>query len=171
MGREQYKKEWEFCGIAQAGVYAATVKVSFGSSSSRASVTTYDPRLRCEVGNLIEGGVVVDKRTVSSDDLIHYVVAGAMLDLDLPAGHCKGWGDIEPCEDAKARKGFDFVSLDLYLKLWRSLGARIGVRKGDEIHWEDGRVWQIPSVEERYMVNGVGRTRQDEWKELGIENV
>jgi hypothetical protein len=164
-----YKQEWQICGIAEAGVYATTVPVKWGSSTSIGSVTTYVPMLKAEVGNLIEGGVVVDKRTVKIDNLIHYVVSGPMLDTQLPPGTAKDWDKVKPCEDAKNLKSFDYVSLDLYLKLWRELGARIGQRKGDQIIWEDGRVWNIPDEEHRYIdENGKRRSSQDELRELGM---
>jgi hypothetical protein len=44
-------------------------------------------------------------------------------------------------------RGLDRCSLREYTEMWRSAGARVGRRMGDQIHWEDGTVEQIPPVD------------------------
>jgi hypothetical protein len=44
----------------------------------------------------------------------------------------------------------DCISMDLYLDLWRPLGAKIGKRVGNEIVWENGDVSVIPDEKDRW---------------------
>ena len=46
--------------------------------------------------------------------------------------------------------GLDRVDLATFLRLWRDVGGRIGQRKGDQIHWEDGQDETIPPYQLRY---------------------
>jgi hypothetical protein len=146
---DEYKQEYHFLGIALAGVYATT-KSKW--SSFDVSVTIPDNRLNCYLGDLIENGVVLDKRTCNESDIIFGLFSSPMLDCTLPNASCKRMlGQVESCNDISDLKGFDYVSLDLYLDYWASKGARIGVRQGNQIHWRDGKVQDIPSFELRWM--------------------
>lgn len=113
------------------------------------SCTTYDTdALRAIRGHLTDGGVFVDKRPIPEDVLVEWVFVGPMESGDLPEGHARGWGEpykMEIREDgiqgAARRVGsMGEIATDLYIALWASLGARIGVRKGDTVVWDDGSV-------------------------------
>lgn len=142
---DPYRPELTYLGIGKAGVY--------GRKGPNCSVSIPDTRLSAYYGDLIDGGLVVDKRPVPDDDLVKWVVSGPMLDLALPEKSCHPlWEEVQPCADARLLEhaALTDISLDLYLDLWRSLGARIGVREGDDIVWEDGAREQIRPAELRY---------------------
>lgn len=147
----EYKQEYIYLGIALAGVYAkGRTKVTENS------VTTFnssipDNRLYPYYGNLVEGGVIVDKRTCQECDVVVMAVNGPILKDELPAGHKQSLFDPPtPCSDPTECKGFDYISMDLYLKLWRGLGAKIGERRGNLIQWENGHTEDIPPFEKRF---------------------
>lgn len=142
-------REFRVLEIALSGWY--------GTTADGARVSSYDKRIERKYSALVEGGVVLDKRPAFGSyprGAMAEVMDGPMLDLDLaPKGE-------ERCPEpsavllhglqdgflalAKKRatdqswRGLDAVGLDVYLSRWRVLGARIGVRHGDAIHWEDG---------------------------------
>lgn len=151
---QPYKKEYTTLGIAAAGCYATCPPVQYGNGTTvESSVSIPDSRLIPYLGDLADGGVVIDKRPcIKRDDFVHWIVKGPMLKESLPGG-CRNVPfsrDIIPCDDPKACGGYDYIALDLYMELWRGLGARIGTRVGDVIKWEDGEVFPIPPEEERF---------------------
>ena len=156
---DSYKQEYSTLGIALAGVHATAPNQ--WSSSTAISIQIPDKRLNCYLGNLIEGGTVIDKRTCDEDDVFEYVVSGPMLQESLPNGtmsaaFCSDSHSLQrrnvpiKCEDVRKCKSFDYIALDLYCELWSGLGARIGKRLGDTIMWNDGEIQSIPSVDERW---------------------
>lgn len=147
---QPYKKEYTYLGIALAGVYAEAPNQY---SKTSVSVTIYDTRLSAYYGDLAEGGIVCDKRPCKDHpDMVHMVVSGPMRGSYLPEKTKNGFNGNESCEDARDAGGFDYVSTDLYLGLWRSMGARIGKRVGDTIEWEDGTIESIVPCEMRWTV-------------------
>ena len=147
--RDRYKKEYTTLGIAAAGVYATAPSKW---SDTAAHLTIYDSRLTPYLGDLAEGGVVFDKRPcVDRDDFCSMVVSGPMLKESLPSGHYQDWDrKVVPVTSETKLGGFDYIALDVYLDIWRKAGAKIGIRKGDSIHWESGEVFPIPPEENRY---------------------
>lgn len=144
---DPYKQEYTTLGIAAAGCYATAPNP--WSKDSAASITIYDRRLTAYLGELVEGGIVIDKRPcVNRDDFVSMVVSGPMLQESLPHDTKRGWDSTEPCtlEQAREAKGFDYLSLNLYIQVWAEKGARIGVRVGDKVYWNDGPLfgWGIP---------------------------
>jgi hypothetical protein len=142
-------REYTILGIALSGWY--------GRTTEGAHVSSYDKRIETQYAALVDGGVVVDKRPAFDANLkgaIKEVMDGPLLDMSLAPEaeeRCPEPSDIllYGLEDtfqrwAKKRatdkgwKGLDSVGLEVYLRRWRALGARIGVRHGDTIHWEDG---------------------------------
>jgi len=135
---------------------------------SRCSTTMYDRRLGPYLGDVKEGGVVVDKWNVPFGKGANLVVNGPMVKLGLPPGTIEKFsetisdvmlmgleGEFQTMAQHKHKNpkwsGFDYISLDLYLDLWRRAGARIGKRIGNEIQWDDGTVSQIPNEDQRYL--------------------
>lgn len=143
--KEGYKKEYTTLGVAAAGVYA--------SVGDNCSVSIYDTRLDPYLGNLVEGGIVVDKRPcIHHEDFVKLVVSGPMVRESLPPKTISRL--FEPnreCLDPKEAGGCDYVSMDLYLQLWEGIGARVGYRRGDYIEWNDGEKQEIPPYESRYL--------------------
>lgn len=92
-------------------------------------------------GDVIEDGIVLDKRTCALADIVHGAVAGPMHDGRLPPKSRQPvLSPVEPCDDPTACRALDYVSTDLYLAYWRERGARIGKRKGKVIVWRKGKV-------------------------------
>lgn len=96
--------------------------------------------------------MVMDKRTVEDVVLIQGVMSGPMLDVGLPSKTKKGWDGNEACENPEDCKSFDLISLDLYAEYWRTRGAKIGIRKGDTIVWENGDVDPIIEASLRWTI-------------------
>ncbi len=145
MSRDAYKSEYTTLGIAAAGAYATI--------GDDCRVTMYDRRLSPYYGDLAEGGIVIDKRPcVGHPSFIEAVISGPMLKESLPS-HTRQrmFSDAESCDDVKTCRAMDYVSMDLYLNLWRSLGAKIGKRNGNEIVWDNGDVSVIPDANERWL--------------------
>jgi len=154
--------EYKLLGIALAGAYLEGT-----SHGDKTSCTTYDTHLERYYGRLVEGGIVIDKRPCGLDTIYAGVMRGPLVDVTLSPGTVKrfseiqraanplflagllqsGWGPLlahgmfaEPIDDYGS---LDTVSLDLYIAYWGSRGARIGYRKGTEIHWTDGQIETI----------------------------
>lgn len=153
---DQYKSEYTTLGIALAGVYATAPNK--WSADSACQISIPDRRLSAYLGDLVDGGVVVDKRTCKEEDIIQWVCSGPMLKESLPDSTHENFERQlihTTLEDILARKigGFLYIALDLYLALWKYLGARVGRRIGNVIVWE-GELFEqpIPPVESRWLV-------------------
>ena len=152
----RHSEKWTVGGIAKSGVYFNRL-TEHGSSSS----SGYNTYIETDLHKLADGGVFIDKRPVEDDVLIDGVYNGPMLDLRLPPqevapfenddnlvsmlpGLGGGYFTLAAMRlsDRKWR-GFDKVGLDVHVAYWAERGALIGVRKGDEMHWSDGRVEPI----------------------------
>ena len=146
---DAYKQEYTTMGIAAAGVYAKI--------GDNISVSIPDKRLFAYLGNLVDGGIVIDKRTVPKHDLVTWVIAGPMMKEALPSGtkDCLNFETPRaapiPAKHGDKFSSMDYIALDLYVKLWTDLGARVGTRQGNIILWNDGEVQTIPSVESRWL--------------------
>jgi len=121
------------------------------------TITAYDNHLTPYLGELIEGGVVVDKRTVEHSTVVDLVYKGPMLDLALPDNTCSKFTmtypkAITPATSFEGLRSFDYVSGNLYVDAWRKAGAKIGYRRGNVIEWESGDKTQIPSYANRHAV-------------------
>ncbi len=153
MTTKPYKSEYTTLGIAMAGVYA-TCHNPLGDMAC--SVTIYDTKIEAYYGDLVEGGVVIDKRPcVDREDFVSMVVSGPMLKESLPSGHKEVFDFGYPrtlvaCSAEDKFSGFDYIALDIYLGIWRKAGAQIGKRVGNEIHWEDGTTVPIPEASQRF---------------------
>lgn len=138
-------------GIAAAGVYGTAPNE--WSKDSAVRITFYDTKLTPYFGDMAEGAVVIDKRPcIDHPDFYKMVIAGPMLRESLPAGHKKGFDDKEPvpCENVNDCKGFDYIALDLYVRLWEDMGAKVGYRRGNKIVWNNGSESAIPAAKDRY---------------------
>lgn len=129
-------------------------KSKFYSSRSTSSIP--DNRLDCYIGDVIEGGYVIDKRVESLQNIIRHIFGEPRLMTEIPKGK-KEVVTFSPYRRrfVKVKKGevlksYDGVATDVLVDYWRKLGARIGQRKGDNIVWEDGEVQAIPTVAERW---------------------
>jgi hypothetical protein len=156
---DEYKSEYTTLGIGSAGVYATGRTVVGLNSTTTSSSSIPDRRLTPYLGDMVEGGIVLDKRPcIHRDDFVHMIVSGPMMNQDLPHDSKKGWGPTESCdlEDARKCKGLDYLSLNLYIQLWVEKGARVGVRVGDKVYWNDGpnygfgKIQDIPLAESRW---------------------
>jgi hypothetical protein len=138
----KYEGDWTYIGIADAGVYGE--KPNEHSPRYPVSITTYNTELEAYFGELCEGGIVMDKRPCREHpEFVSTIVRGPMMAAHLPDNSKDEFGDIQPCDDARKCSGLAYVSRNLYLDMWRKLGARIGVRKGNHIEWEDGERFEI----------------------------
>lgn len=118
-----------------------------GTSTSRSSVSGLHYSLEDNYCCLVEGGYVVDNREVyktNAEAAYRQLVSGPMADETLPPGQfCRTFNQIEPYVEGMELRGFDFVSLDVFVSLWRKVGSRTGRRQGDNIMWDDGSVEAI----------------------------
>lgn len=158
---EAYEKRYKVLSVALGGISGYFIE-----RGNKVSSSIPDKRLVPYLGDLIEGGVALDKRPAfetNEDAAYAEVFNGPMLDIQLKSGYISKPFSTGP-ERWEGQKigGFDYAALDIYLDRWRQLGARIGHRWGDEIQWEDGERTPIPSAGERYMTRGRIRTAQDE---------
>jgi hypothetical protein len=100
-----------------------------------------DNRLRPYLGELIEGGFVIDKRAALEADPV-LTARTPLCDGSLPDGMRAtflGWRDQ-----------FDVVAPDVYAAWWEAHGARVGRRRGDKIVWADGAEEAIPPYARRF---------------------
>lgn len=121
--------------------------------NTRGSVTYYSDNLDYCLKNAAEGCVIVDKSECGESG-VSYVLNGPMVDLRLPENTVKrfnghetvalmlpGFGGSFQSLAAQAIKdrewrGFDYISLDLYVAAWRGLGARVGRYINGRVEWE-----------------------------------
>lgn len=132
------KDEYTYLGRAVAGCYAN----SRNPHGPPCDVSIYDMHLARYFGDMAEGAWVLDRKYVPYPDLVEWVYRGAMLRVDYPPGTCGKCFDSEtpiPCDDMKSLRSLDYVSLDLYIKHWVTLGAIAGYRKGRKIIWVHNR--------------------------------
>src|SRR6185369_8781632 len=100
-----YEQRLVLLGIAQGGVYG---------NGQTFSVQIPDYRLSPYFGELLEGGIVLDKRDIPIDILIKHVVNGPMLDLSIPKNSFRPFVKGGTHEyQGETLKGFDFVGLDV----------------------------------------------------------
>jgi hypothetical protein len=130
---------------------------SADNSVIRSSCTTYDRHPEHYYHHLVDGALFIDKRTVPDDALFTLVVSGPMPRVDLPARTIDRFTIGTKTEEKTDRHGseyvaptiardrppwcpgsLDSVSLDLYAEMWQAAGARIGVRRGPIITFDDG---------------------------------
>jgi hypothetical protein len=138
-----YDPTWKLISIALAGVSGKRENSSFQAPSRR---------LSSYFGDLCEGGIVIDKRPCPENVIIRQAYCGAMVQVEMPDNTVSrmGGNGLEPCDDAEKAGSMDFIALNLYVNQWRKLGARIGVRRGRTIHWENGEKSPIPAFKDRY---------------------
>ena len=130
------KDRWTLGGIALAGVYGNAPNT--WASYSSASITTYDKRPECYFWRLADGAPFVDKRPCGEETIYRNVVGGPMVEPSLPDGYVYGFQPPRPAEPGEKFGSLTMIATDLYLALWRGLGARIGFRRGNVMAWEDG---------------------------------
>lgn len=145
----------------------------FGKSGS---VHAYDSRITCYYGQLIDGGIVIDRHdvldkrpslSISSPMLDSHIkqvsrFADAiatndnfMLDALSDPGSFGGLATLAKAATTdKAIGAFDYLPLSQWVAWWKNLGARVGRRVGDNIVWDDGEVDPIRPAESRWAVNG-----------------
>lgn len=141
------------------------------------SVHAYDRRITCYYGQLIDGGIVIDRHDVldrrpslaiSSPILDSHIkqvsrfadaVAGCdtfMLDVLSDQSAFGGLATLAKAATTdKAIGSFDKLPVSQWVAWWKNLGARIGQRVGNNIVWDDGEVDPIRPAESRWNVNGV----------------
>lgn len=135
-------------GISAVGAYAATPN-AYGPPGSLSGLV---PRLGPYLGDLREGGMVIDLRPLSWSDKVEIACRTPYAQEDLPprTGIRFMSYKAEPLPDGPVTTGFLYVSLDVYADRCAARGARIGARRGDAIHWRDGAVTPIPSADRRW---------------------
>lgn len=132
------KERYFLLAICDAGAYLEGTH-DYGTCSC----TTYSSRLEDYFHRLTNGGVVLDKRPVMERNpsvCIHEVCSGPMVDVRLPVGTVHGLFSNPEKISSKWQKlrSLDQIDLHTYAARWWELGARVGVRKGKEIVWDDG---------------------------------
>jgi hypothetical protein len=148
-----------------------------GETTDGAHVTFYDRRLRPYLGELVEGGYVLDKRAVLMARP-WLAIGSPMVKGTLPPGTVDRFIDRHPTDafgesivldsirsdptnpaaglaalmqDDPACGGFDDVAPDVYADWWRRRGARVGRRLGRVVVWDDGETEQIRPFERRFL--------------------
>lgn len=158
---ETYEEKFAILQVALGGVSGQTV--------DGASCTIYDCRLSPYLGEVVEGGYVLDKRAVLEENPA-LAFLSPMCRGDLPAGTIRRFRESVPhpedsivaqsiitspehplrglvglmcqCADCES---FDDVAPDVFAAWWADKGARVGRRRGNEIVWANGDVTAIPA--------------------------
>lgn len=140
-----------------------------GAEGATFSASIPDRRLAPYLGQVIEGGFVVDKAPIAyHTDFISWVLQAPLVKVGLEdaereacptpsATMVLGLGGMY---GALARTmteqpelmgdGMNWVSPEVYVRYWAGKGARVGVRQGDVVQWNDGSITPIPSFFLRY---------------------
>jgi len=174
---EQYKQRFQVLSAGHGGItgYENPVERYGAVVASHSEIP--DRRLTCYLGELIEGGYVVDERpALMGDDAFSISWHCPMLSLKLKdrqvdrcpkpsqlmlfglQGSFKAMAAAR-CAD-ESYSGLDSVPLSVWLGYWRKHGARIGQRQGNKIVWEDGEETAIPPFGDRWEVI------EDAWREV-----
>jgi hypothetical protein len=142
-----------------------------GHTTDGGTVTFYDRRLAPYLGELIEGGYVLDKRApLAARPAL--AVLSPLCKGNLAAGERDPFRDAEGSIVAQAIAGapdnpacglarlalaapqsgaFDDVAPDIFAEWWRAQGARVGRRRGAVIVWDDGATEVIRPFARRYL--------------------
>lgn len=147
---KQYKKIYSILEIEDDEAYA--------TGSCPYSINTYttyylhDNRVSPFLGNLIEGGVVIDRRPcLKKEDFIHTSLNAPLLAINFPNKSKQNTeSEITTCNNVDDLNKNDYVSLDLYIEYWTKHGARIGKRVDETVVWGDGISEKIPKIENRF---------------------
>jgi len=137
--------------------------IGYKGEHSRVEIPSHD--LDRYLYYIEENGYAMDTTVIPDDRLIPLVVRGPMVNVDLEPNQVDRFKGMEElkliksglqggfhmladlAERIEARGvrfgGFDYVSLPIYLALYRKAGARIGIRRKNKIAWEDGAVTEI----------------------------
>ncbi len=124
----------------------------------KSRVSFYTNRLDDCLDYATEGCTILDKSMVAESDLIHNVISGPMVDVSLPpntvdrfttkdkqtaSNMLPGLGGAyavlakTAIEETPEKYGsLDKLSLDLYVDLWRKLGAKVGTYTKGKVVWE-----------------------------------
>lgn len=149
----------------KAGVhgYALHSEEDEGSpfSKGRSTISYRTNDLSSCLEDLVDGGWVIDGSDLPMKDARRATISGPMLDVTLEDDQVDKAPEpsdalVEGMEGVfgeltkRAKEDQDFSGLDnvgtrTYVAFWQRVGARIGRRKGDEIHWADGEVESIES--------------------------
>ena len=164
---ETYEERFALLQVALGGVSGQTV--------DGASCTVYDRRLMPYLGEVVEGGYVLDKRSVL-EEKPSLALLSPMCRGDLPAGTVRRFRDSVPHPeesivaqaivqspehplrglvalmllDGAELESFDEVAPDVFAAWWARRGARVGRRRGNEIVWANGDVTVIPAFARRW---------------------
>lgn len=175
MGRDKYDGNLRLLECAGGGTHGQSAGSerkplpgggSWRHGPSRVSFT--DIRLRPYLGELEQGGVVIDKRRLVSHPMFaSWVIGDPMVDVELEPGETSRFSDQQTMATMlpglcgqyamlallsrnSEYTGLDYVDVGHYAALWSSRGARVGVREGDAIIWNDGAREAIPPAADRY---------------------
>lgn len=153
----------------------AVLEIGLGGCSGsyaaeNARVTMYDKRISAYYGDVVEGGFVIVK-TAILDARPSLAFSSPMCQGNLPLGtrdefqgaagsivaHAIASDGENPARGLAAMMianpkcgAFDFVAPDVYAAWWREAGAKVGVRRGDRIEWDNGDSEAIRPVESRW---------------------
>jgi hypothetical protein len=157
-----YDQRLSVLGIGLGGCHGETV--------DGGHITYYDSRLKPYLGELVEGGYVIDKSAVLQDKP-SLALLSPMCRGNLPTGSTEAFNiapdnfvanaianDTHNPAAPIARMmlalpkcgAFDYLAPELYSAWWLKQGARVGQRTGDRIVWSDGVEEAIPAFEDRY---------------------
>jgi hypothetical protein len=165
---DEYEPEYAVLSRGLGGCHADTI--------DGASVTIYDSRLQAYLGNVVEGGYVIDNRAVL-DRNPGLVLRSPMCEAKLLPGSINRFRDACPAPERSivaaaiasnpengycglarlmlacpdAFEGFNFVAPDVYAGWWLQNGARVGERHGKYVLWSDGKEELILAAERRYV--------------------
>jgi len=161
-GYDKYESRYHMLGISingSSGVWANIFPKILGNEY-HTDVQIPDRRLFAYLGDVIDGGFIIDNRTADYDKLAKVAISGAMLKAHLPSRSKEEFTldykekKVEPCASYGDAGGFDSVSMDLYLQARHEAGATIGVRHGNQVFWlhPDGKksMTQIPDQAHRW---------------------
>jgi len=126
-----------------------------------------DNRITPYLGDLAEGGVVLDLRTIPDKELVKLAIAGPMVNPELADDEVDRFVDKVTDENIATAKalshadggegnpfyqyivlaerigkekftGFDYISIKKYTALYWAAGAKVGIRRGDYVFWRQG---------------------------------
>ncbi len=156
MSREKYDPR---IVVLVRGVYptgsvggdCAPERNAFGPGTvARSSISIPDRRLHPYLGDVADGGTVVDLWRCNWGDVADVAIKGPMMDMDLAPHTIRRFvygPDPKPTsiDVGGPPRSLDRVDLATWIELRRRIGARIGKRIGRAVHWEDGTTTPIPA--------------------------
>lgn len=129
----------------KAGAHADGISYLGGKACGTSSLSGCHEPLEALAleARVAEGAFVLDKRP-TEDKGVSLVFSGPMIKADLPPATVNnGWGedkvtytDVSDAIERGKIRGMSYVSVDVYVEMWKRAGAKVGRKVNGQIVWE-----------------------------------